>query len=121
MIRRSIPLVHHWRARRMDECLERLFNLMCARVSHDERGAYVSGFGSKAISARAAERPEPWTRPWMESEGARLILRVLEDDRAGPRMLAKLWAVEGAEVEWAIVQQAMMLVPQWCEAVRSVS
>lgn len=121
MIRRSIPLAQHRLARNMDETIERLFSLMCARISHDERGAYVSGFGSKAISVRAAEWPEPRTRPWMEAEGARLILRVLEDDRAGPRMLAKLWAVEGAEVEWAIVQLAKMLVPQWCEAVRSVS
>lgn len=116
MIRPFIP--HHQRrlATRMDRCLEGLLNLMCARVTKDKHGLYVCGFDSEALSERAAENPEPGVWPWFESEGAKLIFRAVDEDRAGSRIFATLWMTEGADTEQAIIEHAQRLVPAWCRA-----
>lgn len=117
MTRPFVPLRYQRRARAMNERLEWLYSLMSARVSYDERGSYISGFGSKAIAARASEWPDTGTRAWLDSEGARLILQALSNDREGPRILATLATTEDADVDWAIVQHAKLLVPAWCSEV----
>jgi len=120
MIRAFIPHRHRRLARNMDHCFERLIPLMGARVSHDERGIFISGFGSKAMSHRAAETPARWTRPWWDSQGAKLVFQALGQDRSGDRRLAALWSVEGADIEAEIIELARTLVPQWCGEVAAM-
>lgn len=75
-------------ARGIRAALDELIHLMGADTSSDERGLFVRGFRSQAIAVRADESPPLETWPWYLSEGAKLILSVIEEDKAGDRSLA---------------------------------
>lgn len=96
---------------KMTRHLDRLLHLMGARYGKDERGRYISGFGSAAISFRASGHHEPGSYLWFESEGARLILDVIAEDRAGDRALARL--DPEIDTESMIVQEAKKRVGAW--------
>lgn len=96
----------------MERCLDRLWNLIGVRYGEDERGRYISGFGSRSIIARATEVHEEGTFAWFEAQGALLILAVVEADTAGDRSLASM-DVEFADVEAAIIRRAKLAIPAW--------
>ena len=110
----SVPLPST--ARKMERCLDRLWNLIGVRYGADERGRYIAGFGSRSIIARASEVHEEGTSAWFEAQGALLILAVVQADTAGDRSLASM-DVEFADVEAAIITRAKLAIPAWTRKV----
>lgn len=109
----AIPIRKRRIAKRMEACLEELGALMSPWIRKDERGPFVNGFYSRALAARAEERPEFGTWAWLESEGARLIFDVLELDRAGDRTLAML-IYDASDPASPIIGRARLRIPHWC-------
>lgn len=103
----------------MQAILDFLAHLIGARMCCDDRGPFIRGFGSKAIAARAAEIHPPGSRQWYESEGAKLILRVVDEDKAGARSLPH-FLDDDYGVEDEIIRRAKLLALCWAVDVREL-